>query len=66
MIVLLDFIIGFLIIILSVLYFRKVLADKNKKHTIVLLLVSIFFYAPVAIALVYFLVIFFSGMYNSK
>jgi hypothetical protein len=53
---------GLIVIILSVLYFRKVLADKDRKHTIALLLISIFFYAPVVLALIYFFVLFFTGM----
>lgn len=60
-----DFIAGILmglvVIILSVQYFRKVLADKDRKHTIALLLITICFYAPVVLALVYYLVLFFSG-----
>jgi hypothetical protein len=59
MIGLLDIFLGLIVITLSVLYFIKVRGDKNKRHTLVLLLVSIFFYAPVAMALIYFLVMFF-------
>jgi hypothetical protein len=54
------------VITLSVLYFRKVRADKDKKHTIVLLLLSIFFYAPVVLALIYFIVIAFLGADKGK
>jgi hypothetical protein len=61
MVGLLDILIGVLAITLSVMYFMKVRADKDKKHTIVLLLLSIFFYAPVLLALIYFLVIAFFG-----
>jgi hypothetical protein len=62
MIGLLDILLGLTVITLSVLYFRKVHADKDKKHTIALLLISIFFYAPVVMALIYFFVLFFAGM----
>ena len=53
---------GLMVIILSVLYFRKVLADKDKKHTIVFLLLSILFFAPVVLALIYFIILVFVGM----
>jgi hypothetical protein len=53
---------GLMVIILSVLYFRKVLADKDKKHTIVFLLLSILFFAPVVLALIYFIILVFIGM----
>ena len=53
---------GLMVIILSILYFRKVLADKDKKHTIVFLLLSILFFAPVVLALIYFLILVFVGM----
>jgi hypothetical protein len=53
---------GLMIIILSILYFRKVLADKDKKHTIVFLLLSILFFAPVVLALIYFIILVFVGM----
>ena len=46
MIVLSGILMGLMVIILSVLYFRKVLADKDKKHTIVFLLLSILFLHP--------------------
>jgi heme/copper-type cytochrome/quinol oxidase subunit 4 len=62
MVGLLDILLGLTVITLSVMYFMKVRADKEKKHTIVLLLLSIFFYAPVVLALIYFLVIAFVGM----
>jgi hypothetical protein len=53
---------GLMVIILSVLYFRKVLADKDKKHTIVFLLLSILFFAPVVLALIYFIILVVVGM----
>ena len=53
---------GLMVIILSVLYFRKVFADKDKKHTIVFLLLSILFFAPVVLALIYFIILVFVGM----
>ena len=53
---------GLMVIILSILYFRKVLADKDKKHTIVFLLLSILFFAPVVLALIYFIILVFVGM----
>jgi hypothetical protein len=54
---------GLMVIILSILYFRKVLADKDKKHTIVFLLLSILFFAPVLLALIYFFILVFVGMH---
>jgi hypothetical protein len=60
MIGLLNIITGLMVIILSVLYFRKVLADKDRKRTIVLLFLSIFFYAPILLALIYFFVMIFT------
>ena len=53
---------GLMVVILSILYFRKVLADKDKKHTIVFLLLSVFLFAPVVMALIYFFVSIFAGM----
>ena len=53
---------GLLVVILSVLYFRKVLADKDKKHTIVFLVLSIALFAPVLLALIYFFILVFVGM----
>ncbi|HZZ75678.1 MAG TPA: hypothetical protein VFE04_07095 [Puia sp.] len=61
MIALVDILTGLIVIILSALYFRKILADKDRKHTIALLLIAICFYAPVVLAAVYFLVVFFTG-----
>jgi hypothetical protein len=53
---------GLMVIILSVLYFRKVLADKDKKHTIVFLVLSIVLFAPVLMALIYFIISILIGM----
>ncbi|MEJ0082506.1 MAG: hypothetical protein WDM78_16485 [Puia sp.] len=53
---------GMMVIILSVLYFRKVLTDKDKKHTIVFLQLSIVLFAPVVLALIYFIILVFVGM----
>lgn len=53
---------GLVVIILSVLYFRMVRADKDKKHTIIFLLLSIFLFAPVVLALIYFIILVFVGM----
>ncbi len=55
---------GLMVIILSILYFRKVFADKDKKHTIVFLLLSILFFAPVVLALIYFIILVFVGMHR--
>jgi hypothetical protein len=57
-----EILLGLMVIILSVLYFRKVLLDKDKKHTIVLLVLSIVLFAPVILALIYFLILVFVGM----
>ncbi len=53
---------GMMVIILSVLYFRMVLTDKDKKHTIVFLQLSIVLFAPVVLALIYFIILVFVGM----
>ena len=53
---------GLLVIILSVLYFRKVLAVKDKKRSIVFLVLSIALFAPVVLALIYFFILVFVGM----
>lgn len=62
MIILLDILLGLTVIALAIQYFRKVREDKDRRHTIALLLIAICFYAPVVLALVYYLVLFFSGM----
>ncbi len=62
MIGLTGILLGMMVIILSVLYIRKVLADKDKKNTIVFLLLSIVLFAPVVLALIYFIVLVFVGM----
>ena len=61
MIVLVDILTGLIVVFLAVLYFRRVHADKDRRHTIALLLIAICFYAPVILAAVYFLVVFFTG-----
>ncbi|HLA59901.1 MAG TPA: hypothetical protein VK622_14100 [Puia sp.] len=53
---------GLTVIILSVLYFRKVRADKDKKHTILFLLLSIVLFAPVVLVLIYFFILVFIGL----
>jgi hypothetical protein len=52
-----------IVAILAVLYFRKVHEDKDRRHTIALLLIAICFYAPVVLALVYFIVVFFTAKF---
>jgi heme/copper-type cytochrome/quinol oxidase subunit 4 len=61
-----EIIMGLIVVTLSVLYFRKVRADKDKKHTIVFLLLSIVFFAPVVLTLIYLFVLFFEGMDKAK
>ncbi len=55
---------GLMVIILSILYFRKVLTDKDKKHTILFLVLSIVLFAPVVLALIYFSIPVFVGMHR--
>jgi heme/copper-type cytochrome/quinol oxidase subunit 4 len=52
---------GLVVITLSVLYFVKVRADKDKKHSFGFLLLSIFLFAPVVLALIYFFILVFGG-----